>query len=364
MAQMANLNMPPSTFQSSQHLFSILGNSFPVMNYFREIRSQNFRNLIQADLQTITTSRLGDTFFEEHAYFIQAYHANGQSHLGYVAWLELLSIVKNVDPIRYIEIHKGTAYYHAAIFALKSNRFLEGLELMDYGYTTDLKITPNAVTAPGGLYIGLGYPRTGNDLGEGGRLDQCVRETLNNLPAFRTRRFNIRFLSSRAKRYFLTRRSGSRRSAWVSLLASLLAKKEIQRFIEVTPSYGEGQTIPKFDLTSLCLILETLLTYSPEGKRSGSTMLNPLYQALIDPRLPLVRSHRQTVYNNLRNLPYSRWINQIDHHISTYDQEVVAFSVAWVLRNKVNHIFLDKDISLELYNRISDLLVYAICNRF
>lgn len=352
--------MPPFTFQSTQHLFRTLGNAFPVTRYFAEIETQNFRNLLLADLQTINTRVRGDEFFQEHGVFIQSYHVQSQPYLGYRAWMQLLDILQELDPRQYRNIHKGTAYYHAAIFALKSNRFLEGLELMDYGYTTDLKINPNASSAPGGLYIGLGYPNRGNDWDEGERLDHWVRYTLDRLPAFQNRRFNILFLSSRAKKYFLTRRSGGRRSAWVSLLASLLGRMEVQTFMKITPAYGEGQTIPKFDLTSLCLILETLLTYSPEGKRGNTIMLEPLFQALIDSRLPAVRSHRQTVYRNLKSLPYSKWNHRIDHYISAYGQEVVAFSLAWVLRNKVNHIFLDKDISLALYNKVFDLLVYAI----
>lgn len=353
--------MNPPTFQSTQHLLNTLGTTFPVANYFNEIETQNFKNLLSIDLQTINTTRRGDEFFEEHAVFIQSYHLNGQSYFGYRAWVQLLSVLQELNPNQFRSIHKGTAYYHAAIFALKANRFLEGLELMDYGYTIDLKTNPNAFAAPGGLYIGLGYPNRGNDWDEGERLDYWVRYTLNRLPISQNRHFSILFLKSRAKKYFLTKRSGGRRSAWISLLASLLGRMEIQTFMKITPDYGESQTIPKFDLTSLCLILETLLTYSPEGKKRGSVMLDPLYQALIDSKLPSVRSHRQTVYNNLRILPYSRWIKQIDYYISTYDHEVVAFSVAWVLRNKVNHIFLDKKISVELYNKIFDLLIYAIC---
>ncbi len=352
--------MNPYTFQSSQYLFNALGNQFTVINYFNQINSQNFRNLVHTDLSVINTPRQGDTFFEEHAVFIQSYHLNNQGHLGYEAWLNLLGVVFDADPVQYKEIHKGTAYYHASIFALKSNRFLEGLELMDYGFTSDLKTNPNAISAPGGLYIGLRYPQRGNDWGEGQKLDQYIREVLREIPVFGNRHFNVIFLRSRAKKYFLTRRSGSRRSAWVSLLASFLSKKEIQRFIEVTPDYGESQTIPKFDLTSLCLILETLLTYSPEGKRSEAIMINNLYQALIDTKLPQVRAHRQTVYNGLRNLSYSRWIRQMDRYISMYGLEVVAFSVAWILRNKVNHIFLDTRVELNLYNKLFDLLAYAI----
>lgn len=312
------------------------------------------------DLLTITNPRMGDSFFEEHAVFIQSYHTLNSQHLGYRAWMQLLNTLQELDLQQFVSIHKGTAYYHAAIFALKANRYLEGLELVDYGYTQDLKNNPNALTAPGGLYIGLGYPNRGNDWDEGERLDHWVRYTLNRLPTFQGRHFNIAFLKSRAKKYFLSKRSGGRRSAWVSLLANIIGRGEVQTFMKITPAFGEGQAIPKFDLTSLCLILETLLTFSPEGKRSGITMLNDLYQSIIDPKLASVRSYRPAVYANLRATPYSRWLQRIDYYSDAYDVEVVAFSVAWVLRNKVNHIFLDKSVSLDLYNRLFDLMVYAI----
>jgi len=349
-----------ASFSSVNHLRDMLGSQFQISLYFGEIQSSRFKQLIEQDLSIINNPGLGDRFFEGHATFIQSYHQNLQFGLGYEAWLELLDIIQNVNPTRYDQIHKGTAYYHAAIFALRSNRFGEGLELMDYGYTTDLKISRQAAYgAPGGLYLGLQSLR-GNDQGEGAKLESCVQGALARLPRFQNRSFTLRFLQVKAKRYFLTRRSASRRSAWVSLLACLLARQENQRLIRVTPDFGEAQTTSKLTLTSLCLILETLLTYSPEGKRLNATQLNPLYQSLIDPKSTSVMRHRQAIYTSLRGLPYQKWERRVDRLTAVYDDEAVAFSVAWCLRNKVNHVFLGAPVNLSLYDRLFDLVVYSI----
>ena len=89
-------------------------------------------------------------------------------------------------------------------------------------------------------------------------------------------------------------------------------------------------------------------------------MLKNLYTVILDPLLPPLRANRQALYLRLKNTPPSNLLHEIDLAINSYDIVVVAFVVAWVLRNKVNHIFLDEEITLELYNKLFNLILYSI----
>jgi len=370
-----------SIFQSISYLNTILGDNFIIQRYFDLVSTNEFAKLLKVDLEIAVKdkSKLSDQFFEDHARYIQNYLPKALFEIGFMAWINLLKVACSVNKNAYLKVHKGTPFYHGAIFALKGRRFREGLQMMDFAVEEDFRWdtehkTKGALNKPATLYLKVAHPERGNDFYGGEELYNSLNFILGRVNNLTGANYTVRELKSVVQKKLILKRERARRTAWATLLSEVLDVQNNIDFLVVTPAGGEGQLKAHLSLASLTLVLETLIKKSPAAKKitpsnqkkagnkaiynNDKVTINDLYTDIIQPKFNInilnAKLQKAESYSTYAELPKAL------QNLQTPKWDIEAFKVAQDIRNDINHTFLNTRLTESAYSAIYLLILNAI----
>ncbi len=365
------MNTITFNFESTKFLGNnLLGKQFTLDDYRDLINSPEFADLTKKDLSLIKTWQASDKLFEEHTIFIMNTFLSGRQMLGIEMWLSLFERIEQIDPQNYQRVHKGTGYYHAGIYSLFSNHYDDAYQWFEYAFEQDIKTGRFPTPGTSSLWILLFDPREnqptkGMDYEYTKKIVCKINQFLSQIKlydsSFTQTDNSIRgIVKSKIVTDLATR---SLRSAWSSLLASLLEYSDVERSIKISPRANEAQfKVNKF-LVNLTLILETLIKKSP---KASSISLNKgeigeIYEKIVAPEYSWTYDKSKCfLVTNQINKDYSTILGEIKSAELVESKLAVSFTVAQRVRNASHHIFNEELITVEILRELSLRIYYAI----
>lgn len=295
---------------------------------------------------------------------------SGRATLGIEMWLSLLERIEQIDPQNYQNIHKGTAFYHAGIYSLFSNHFADAYQWFEYSFEQDIKTGRIPDPGTSSLWILTFDSREnqstkGNDYEYTKKISCKVNQLLNQIrvydPSFNQTENSLRGI---IKSKIVTAQSErSLKSAWSSLLSSLLEYSEIERFLKISPLANEGQFKVTTFLVNLTLILETLIKKSPKASSISLSngQIGEIYEKIIAPNYGFTYDQSRCFLSSKTiTKDYSKILLDINSAESSEDRLAVSFTIAQRVRNSSHHIFNEEHINLQVFSNISLRIYYAI----
>lgn len=348
-------------------IVSTLGKSFEIQQYFALINTESFRNEIKKDLQLISKKvQNPDRFFEEHARYILNLNFEQRQKIGLEMWLSLLDIIKSVDEPIYKSMHKGTAFYHTGVMYLLNDRWIDGLEWLDYAFEQDTKNKTKGIVERPATWTLSFDPRTTeqkrpNDFGISNNVEEYMKELFKDINKIDSN-FNtaIDDFRKKIKSTFLDASSNrSIRSAWCTFLGNLMNKKHILRYLRLGPKERCIQVTAHKSFVELTLILETLLQNKYSGTNSkptlGTYMIEVVAKQVFSKNITKVELISGTLTPD-----YTKILPDIQKAEKTNGKLEVAYQLAYEVRNHSHHLFNEEEISEDVFNQIFLRLSYAI----
>jgi hypothetical protein len=337
-----------------------LSATFEILKYYDLIKSSDFKSLVGKDLENIRTTQEGNNFFVEHAGFIQGCHQIGRSGLGFFIWQKFLHVVSESKPELFKQIHKGTAYYHAGIFAIKDIRIMEGLEFIEYAITEDIKLGANQT--PAGFLMALDPLHRGNDQGVQDEIMKAFSLIIKRYNQDYGRQLSLEQISIIVKSYFLEKGVGARRAAWCNFIGIVNSIGHLIDSFKISPEAGEAQTSAKLILVRLCLSLETIMKNIPDTSGHDIQDSDTLGD-LLTKKLNYTREERkniQELYLGLKGHKgdFSKFGRVISDSLISEREKDLA--LAWIIRNNANHVFSNFFIDGRVFGQIATRISSAV----
>ena len=346
-----------------------------IERYSQVIESEEFRTALLKDLEQISAGiQSPDEFFEEHAKYVLSLIAQQRHKIALELWLNLLENIKIIDEKTYASMHKGTPFYFIGIIFILNDRWIDGLEWLDYAFEQDTRRSKQGIIELPATWTLSFDPRSTeikrpNDAGISAEILKKMEDLFKDLSRFDSSfTLAISTFRNKIKSKFLNASSNrSIRSAWCTYVANLMGKSNILRCLHLGPDNRRIQVTAQKSFVELTLILESLLREKYAGSRPNPTLAN-LLSELVGPKL----FNKYDVYDkNIKRIKListilSRdYIKILTELRAAEDRNVklaVSYQLAYEVRNHSHHIFNEEKISAEIFDNIFLRLSHAIIN--
>jgi len=348
-------------------IVSTLGNNFEIQQYFALINTESFRNEIKKDLELISKKiQNPDKFFEEHARYILNLNFEQRHKIGLEMWLSLLEVIKSGDEAIYKSMHKGTVFYHTGVMYLLNDRWIEGLEWLDYAFEQDTRNKTSGIVELPATWTLSFDPRLKelkkpNDFGISNSILTDVIKLFENIKKFdSTFNLSIDDFRNKIKSTFLDASSNrSVRSAWCTFLGNLMNEKHVLRYLKLGPKEMCVQVNAHRSFVELTLILETLLKHKYSGANTKPTFGTFIIE-LIAINIFSETITNTKLINETLNHGYTQILSDVRNAELNNNKLKVAYQLAYEIRNHTHHLFNEEGIDENVYYELFMRLSYAI----
>lgn len=349
-----------------------LGKNFDVQQYFTLIDTQSFTNEIRKDMELISKNQLDpNSLFEEHAAYILRLNFEQKHKVGLQMWLSLLDKIKDADSQMYESMHKGTVFYHTGIMYLLNDRWLEGIEWLDYAFEQDTRGRNGIIELPATWILSfdqrLGSQRRANDFGVSSKMERELTLLIDQINILdQNVHLNIIDFRNKIKTIFLDASINRPiRAAWCTLLANIMVKAQTMQYLRLGPHERCVQVTAHKSFVDLTLVLETLIAHKYIGPNAAQT-LGKMLCNFIGPQL----FNNNQVYNRasrrIEIIPeqlrhdYTTILADIHSAEKLNDKLKVAYQLVYEVRNHSHHLFNEEQITESTFDAVFLRLCYAI----
>jgi hypothetical protein len=342
-------------------------------NILEIIGSKECKEIIKADLSRIWEGSVNsDDFFGVWGSSIVPLNSQGKAEQGIMIWLKLLETIKEINPKKYENIHKGTAFYHLSVAHMFSGRWTEAFEWMDYAFEQDCKKRSTLPESPALWFLSFD-PREFKrikpwDYDITRRMEICLENILKKIEGYDSSlNIDIGELRKKVKEKILfvnsPLSSPSVRSAWSCFLGTLMHEKESSQFLNLGPKKNFAQIFIQRELLNLTLILETLLKKKYYSDNQNSEEKITLGILINKKPLKFLNELTQSISKISKDeitgnpLPSEEEISKLE---KKYSKKTSSFILAYTIRNEIHHGFQTEPLSAKQFDLISLRLNHAI----